>query len=122
MNATPTPEQIEKLPKWAQEHIKDLDRRAFVSERSLREYRDSLTPSEFFVEEYDADLKKMVRKYVQTNKIAVERNKIHLEIILRQDENGIDVTWWSEDRLTREIALVPKGFNSISIVGKDQMR
>ena len=108
MKETPTPEQIAKLPKWAQEQLKDFDRRAFVAERSLREYRDSLTPSDIFVEEYDGEQSKMVKRFIQSHKVTIERNGVHLEIILRQEEKGIDITYWTEDRWVKEIALVPK--------------
>lgn len=122
MSETPTPEMLAKLPKWAQKHIEDLDRRAVVAERNLREYRDSQTPSDIFVEGFDDESKKIVRTYLQTNKVDVERNGVHLTVLLREYEPGIDISWYSEGRLTREVALVPKGFNSISIIGKEQMR
>ena len=118
----PTPEQIAKLPKWAQEHIENLDRRAVIAERTLKEYYDNQTPSEFFIEDYDSSASKMVKKYIQTHKIAVERNGVHVEVILRLDEKGIDISYWSDDRIVREIALVPKGFNSITLIAKEHMR
>jgi hypothetical protein len=119
MNEQPTPEMLAKLPKWAQKHIEDLDRRVVISERTLKEYRDVQTPSEFFVEDWTG---KTTRNYIQTHKVAVERNGIRLDVLLRLDEKGIDLSWSDDSRLVREIAMVPIAFNSVRLLRKEHMR
>ena len=114
-----TTEQKSKLPKWAQEHIEDLDQRAVIAERTLKEIRNNQTPSEFFVEGWDG---KLERHYVKTHKISVEREGVHVDILLRLDNPGVDVSFWSTNRLCREIAMVPTGFNQVRIMTKEQMR
>ena len=121
----PTPEQIAKLPKWAQERMEDLERRTRVAERALKDNLDSQTPSEFFVEEYlstGEGSDKHVRRYIQTYKMAVEHDGVKLTILLRQDEKGIDLQWNSTNRLMNEVALVPLSFNKVKIVAKEFMR
>lgn len=113
---------IAKLPKWAQAHIKDLDRRAFVSERTLREYHDNSTPSEFFTEDYDTDRQKMVRRYVQTHKMEILRNGLRITIINRQDDPGVDITWCDEERSTYQVPCIPQGLNHVRIVLKKDLR
>ena len=120
----PTPEQIAKLPKWAQERMEDLERRTRVAERALKENLDAQTPSEFYVEEYlstGEGSDKHVRRYIQTYKMAVEHDGVKLTILLRQDEKGIDLQW-NSNRLMNEVALVPLSFNKVKIVAKEFMR
>jgi len=122
---TPTPEQIAKLPKWAQEHIDDLDRRRANAERTLTEFKDNQTPSEFFTEEYvctGPTGNQFVKRYIQSHKVCVERDGVKLTILLRQDEAGLDLQWQSTDRLMNEVALVPTAFNKVKIVSKEKMR
>ena len=121
----PTPEQIAKLPKWAQERIADLERRTRVAEAAVKNYLDSQTPSEFYVEEYVSTGEgsdKHVKRFVQTYKMAVEHDGVKLTILLRQDEKGIDLQWNSTNRLMNEVALVPLSFNKVKIVAKEFMR
>lgn len=125
MNEQPTPEMLAKLPKWAQKYIEDLDRRVVISERTLKEYRDDQTPSEFFVEDWNSmgnPGTKLVKKFIQTHKVSVERNGIRLDVLLRQDEKGIDLSWSDDSRLVREVAMVPLAFNSVRLLKKDHMR
>jgi hypothetical protein len=121
----PTPEQIAKLPKWAQERLADLERRTRVAETHLKETLDAQTPSEFYVEEYVSvgeGSDKYVKRYVQTYKMTVERDGVKLGILLRQDEKGIEVQWNSTNRLMSEVAMVPLSFNKVKIVAKEFMR
>lgn len=122
---SPTPEQIAKLPKWAQEHIADLARRQANAERALNDFKDNQTPSEFYTEEYlcvGAKSNEYVKRYIQAHKVCVERDGVKLTILLRQDEKGLDLQWQSTDRLMNEVALVPTSFNKVKIVSKECMR
>ena len=121
----PTPEQIAKLPKWAQERMEDLERRTRVAEERLKEYLDAQTLSEFYVEDYVSTGEgsdKHVNRYIQTYKMAVERDGVKLTILLRQDEKGIELQWNSTSRLMNEVAMVPLSFNKVKIVSREFMR
>lgn len=121
----PTPEQIAKLPKWAQEHIADLSRRQQNAERALNEFKDNQTPCEFYTEDYlcvGAKSNEYVKRYIQAHKVCVERDGVKLTILLRQDEKGLDLQWRSTDRLMNEVAMVPTSFNKVKIVSKECMR
>ena len=125
MSNLPTPEQIAKLPKWAQERLADVERRTRVAEEKLKEYLDAQTPSEFYVEEYVSTGEgsdKHAQRYIQTYKMAVETGGVKLTILLRQDEKGIELQWNSTSRLMQEVAMVPLSFNKVKIVAKDEMR
>jgi len=121
----PTPEQLEKLPKWAQEYIKDLDRRMVVSERTLKEYTDTQTPAEFFIDDLvciGEGSPKFMRKFIQTNKMSVLRDGVRVDILLRHDEKGIEIGWSDEQRGCREIAMIPTSFQKIKLVQKEDIR
>jgi len=121
----PIPEQVAKLPKWAQERLADLERRTREAEVHLKNNLDAQTPSEFYVEEYvgvGEGSGKYVKRYVQTYKMAVEHDGVKLTILLRQDEKGIELQWNSTSRLMNEMAMVPLSFNKVKIVAKEDMR
>jgi len=125
MTLIPTPEQIAKLPKWAQERMADLERRARVAETALREYFDAQTPSEFYVEEYvgvGEGSDKRAQRYIQTYRMAVERDGVKLTILLHQDVKGIELQWNSTNRLMNDVAMVPLSFNKVKILAKEFMR
>jgi len=122
---TPTPEQIAKLPKWVQDHIRDLERRTKVAERAVKEYGDTQTVSNVFYEDFlciGGGSPKITRKYVQSDRITVLRDDIRLDVLLRQEEPGIEVWWSDEDRGMREIAMVPTSFQKMRLLRKDHMR
>jgi hypothetical protein len=49
----PSDEQIKKLPAWARDYIKDLDRERFLAVRSLNTFLDSKTPSSVYTQSYE---------------------------------------------------------------------
>lgn len=124
MNA-PTPEQIAKLPKWAQEHVEDLERRTRNAEKALRDNLDTQTVSPFRVEDYvcigDGGGKHITR-YVQTHKMTVVHDGVHVDILLRLDDPGIEVSWSGEGRMIKEIACIPTSFQKIKLVSREKMR
>ena len=123
----PTPEQIAKLPKWAQEHIADVTRQMGVAKRALNEFTDAQTPSAFYTEEtlclsHDDNRSHFVKRYIQGHKVDVEHDGVKLTILLRQDEKGIDLQWHSLNSFMCEVAMVPLGFNKVKILPKELMR
>lgn len=124
MNA-PLPEQIAKLPKWAQEHIADLQRRTAEAERTFREYNDSQTPSKFFYDDYvciGGASPEHSKKYVQTDRMTVIAHGVRLDILVRNEEKGIEIQWDDEKRHCREIAFVPQSFQKAKLVTKENIR
>jgi hypothetical protein len=101
---TPTPEQIAKLPAWARETIKTLQRERDVAVRTLNEFRDNDTPSPFW---YDASVStgeergpSYKRRFVQTGQLHVEYSGAI--------ESGSDLTRKPMDRQTAgELSMSP---------------
>jgi hypothetical protein len=91
MNA-PTEEQIAKLPKWAQDHIANVERERFVSVRALNEAMDSQTKAAFYCDDY-----------------------------VCTGERGIHISWNEENYAIGKVALVPQAYQKISLIAKGNL-
>jgi hypothetical protein len=103
-----------KLPKWAQDHIRDLERQRDESVKALNEYVDSQTPAAFYYDDIVGTEEGVgpswKRVYVQTRQITVEYAGIELSIRIKDDE--IDLQWNRIKRHLDYVAFVPKSFQS----------
>jgi hypothetical protein len=128
MNA-PTPEQIQKLPKWAQDYIQNLAREREMSVRALNEFCDNDTPSPFYFEGMvcngETQGPSSKRRYIQANSITVVWRGIELQVDAHDYGNrgsGIGLRWSTADRAMREAAFVPESYQSARIVAREDMR
>jgi hypothetical protein len=80
---------LTKLPKWAQEYFADIRRQRDAAVLALNEFRDSETPSNFWVETWVSDGEETSpstkRHYIQTHRVTVRVDKREVDILLRQD-------------------------------------
>jgi hypothetical protein len=125
----PTPEQIAKLPKWAQEHIKDLSRELDAANATLARMADEQTPSPFYVDAWYSTPR--VKRFIQspTNHLTIEHAGVHLEIFLAPERDGqrlygIELQYSAIDRTIGHstVALMPRGIGTIQLVTKENMR
>jgi hypothetical protein len=122
-----TPEQIAKLPKWAQDHINAITRERDISVRSLNEYCDSTTPSPFEISEYVCTGEKhgpsMKRRYIQAHTITVKWRGIELCVGANDyghSGNGIRLTWSGKNGHD-DCALIPVSHQTAVIKSKEDM-
>lgn len=127
--STPTPEQLAKLPKWAQEYIADIERQRFVAVRALDKFKDEQTPSPFYCEDHYSTGEKQGpifrRKYIQTDSIEVEWRGVRLTVDANDYGNsgrGIRLQWSLLNRGLEEIAFVPTSYQSAKLMAKEDMR
>lgn len=124
----PTPEQLQKLPKWAQEHIEDMERQRLAAVHALNDYVDDQTESPFRYWDYICTGEQQGppcrAKFIQTRKIEVHWAGVELAVLIRPSEKEIDLQWCSSNDLTTDtdLALIPKSFNSAVIKAKEHMR
>lgn len=125
MNATP--EQIAKLPKWAQDHIKDVERERFVAVRALNEFCDTQTKSQFYTEESVCSGERQgpstKRKYIQAIAIIAAWRGVELRVDANdygQSGPGIRLSWNATDG--GDVALIPYSHNSMRLVQTEDMR
>lgn len=112
-----------KLPKWAQDHIKTLERERDVAVRSLNEYVDGQTESSIYYDDLISTGEERgpsnKRVYIQTHSIEVEHNGVHLSLLLR---DNIELRCEDLNRAMNFVAFVPTSFNGMSLVSKENMR
>lgn len=90
---------INKLPKWAQEKIRDLERERDAAVVALNEFQDKQTPSRIWTEDIvctgEESGPTAKRNYFQTRSLEIQvgdhkRSTIHL--LLRPDEKCLDIS------------------------------
>ena len=113
---------LSKLPKWAQQHIEDLQCQRDIAVRRLDAMTDDQTPSPFYIDQYDCTKtpSENRRTYFQARRMTVGHLGVELYIILRDE--GIDCQYRSEDRRVGDICLTPTSFQSFTLKPRDQMR
>lgn len=111
-------EKIAKLPKWAQEHIKDLNRQRAVAVRALDKFVDSNTESCIYAEELvcikDGGPSRK-RNYIQSHRVTIQRGGVTLEILLPTSREGIELSWDSIRHRSEPIGIIPVSYNSMRL-------
>jgi hypothetical protein len=122
--------KISKLPLWAQDHIKSLERERETAIRALNEYCDVQTPSPFYFDELESTGEEggptTKRRYFQGQNISIDWKGVHVDIYLRmegpQGDSSIEISWDSAGHTGTEIAMIPKSFQRVALVAKENMR
>jgi len=118
-----TPEQLTKLPKYAQEYIAKLRRQRDSAVARLDGYEDNQTPSNIWTEEYcfdggDNGNNFTRRQYIQSDRVLFKNKGVALEVSCRGDE-GIKLSWGPEKPWgpwgLGDIALVPTSYQQIRL-------
>lgn len=120
----PTQAQIDKLPKWVQEHIKTLERERAVSIQALDDYLSTNTWSPFSIEdtictgEHQGPTTKT--RYIKTEEMRVEHAGI--ELYIHCDDKCIVLQWEDSEQLGCEVAVVPQSYQRIHLISRNNMR
>ena len=112
----PTAEQIAKLPKWAQEHIRNLAHALAISQRTMTEFCDAQTPSRVWYEDLVCDAltggPTTRRIYLQTNSIVFgDDSRIQKTLTVQIDLHDQDVYYIIADGMQ----IKPRAYNSVEI-------
>lgn len=116
---SPTPEQIAKLPKWAQDHITALTRQRDTAVRQMNEAADKDTPAPFFFEDHVCikdGSPDVVRRYIQSRWIRFEHLGLSVTLLLREMHRGkyvLDIQYGGAMRLNEEILMQPRSYQNI---------
>ena len=124
-------EKIEKLSKWAQEHIRTLKYERDTAVRALNNYVDGQTESPFYYDDVLSLGERRTEKgiggptfkrvYVQAHMLEVKYAGVHLSVLLRDNEQ-IDLQWHDSGDLMREVALIPESFQKARLKAQEHMR
>lgn len=111
-----TPEQLAKLPKWAQEKIRVLEMRLRERDEDLDALRNN-KPSDFY---YEPEIAGGPKVYVPAYSITCVKSGVILEISPRTNSSGIDLRWGTEKH--GEVAFIPRSWQQACLVSKENMR
>ena len=127
---TPTIEQIAKLPKWAQDHLNDIQRQRDSAVNRLDTLADNQTPSPFYIEEMDCTNATggptARRFYLQTSRIVCVHAGVRLDIYLPREKdsqrlNGIDLTYSDVRTRSGYVALIPRCSGNVQLLSKENI-
>ncbi len=117
---------IEKLPKWAQMHIKTIQRQRDTAINALNEHNDTQTESPFYIEELictgegEGGSPAYKKRYIQAHKMSVLHEGVLLDILLR--DKHIDISWSNGKYGSGDVAFIPATFQQARLVSKENMR
>lgn len=124
----PTPEQLSKLPKWAQDHIRDIARQRETAVNVLNEFVNDDTPSPFFFEDYactgECQGPSNKRRYIQAHSVTVVWRGVELRVSANDYGNsgrGIGLSWGTEGGRHQDVAFIPSNYLSARLVSKEDM-
>lgn len=116
-----------KLPKWAQEHIADLQRERDTAVKALRDWSDTQTPGPIYVDEHacindepGSRAPSHFKRYIEGHRIGIDWLGIKVDITLRDDEIGI--SYGGSNHLLRDVCLQPKFNQGLALIPREKMR
>lgn len=120
-----TPEQLSKLPKFAQEYIRSLRRERDVSVRAMNEWQDGQTVAPVYYQEYVSSNEEatggpsLKTVYVQTRKITMEHAGVEVELMIRGQQ--IDIRWGLAGDRGGDVAFIPSSYQAGRVVSRENM-
>lgn len=125
----PTPEQISRLPKWAQDHISYKASQLRIALEKCKAFEDQQTESPFYVDDFceNPRVKRFISCPNQT--VCADWAGVHLEIFLPRKDDGqrmfgpeIRFSATQGDSSVRNpVVIVPRGIELIHIVHRDNL-
>lgn len=107
-----THEMLQRLPKWAQEHIATLARERNDAIKTLQDFLDNQTPSDFWTEEWRST--KNVKNYIQSRQVTIKMGDRKEVYVLKRQDGTLDVSSGFGG-----LRIEPSASNSIRILVKD---
>lgn len=119
----PTAGQIAKLPAWARDYIRTIERQRDAAARTMHGMIDSQTPSCFSSTELlcVGEERTFTKRYFQTYKMEVLHRGVLLSVTCLDGED-MRLQWGTPEYLCDQVAFVPGSFQQAHIVAKENMR
>lgn len=124
-----TPEQFEKLPKWAQEEFNSIKRQRDTVVEHIKDFCDESTPSSIWIDELVCDGESRGptarRRYIQSRLIRINFGGVYLQILLREPGSGngqkpvIDLQWTQGESLNGDVIFQPRSFQAAYLFAPD---
>jgi hypothetical protein len=110
---------LDKLPKWAREHIRKIEQERDNAIKALNDFRDDQTPSPIYTEDLvctgETRGPSVKRRYIQDVDLKIEFEGIRVDITLYPREKAIRISYGNADRRIEDVAMIPRSTNHVSI-------
>lgn len=121
MNTELTKEQFDRLPKYAQKRIRELERQAEIAARLVNRLTDEQTPSKIWTDSLDNydGTNKFVKRYFQAHDVTIEHRGVRLNVSnLWSEDQDMRLFWGPSGSLSccGTIALVPTSHQQAKLV------
>lgn len=118
-------DDISKLPKWAQQTIRELSRERDTAINKLNEYLDSETETEIYVDDLVSTGEQQgptfKRRYIQGHVITFNHSGVQLDVNIFYD-GCIDLKWSIPTDRIGDVAFIPQSYQNARLVSKKDMR
>lgn len=116
---------VARLPKWAQEHIRNLEREREAAVNALNLVIDDQTPAAMYVEDWactgESAGPTTKRRYVQGRTLEIRHDGVALSITLR--DGVIDLQWCQVKRGSGgDVCFQPRSYQQAYLIAKENMR
>lgn len=122
-----TEHQIDKLPKWAQQQIRQLTQERDSAVSALFRYEDAQTPSKVWTEDIHHLLGRttFVKNYFQCDGLTIEQAGVRLKVRgLWDEKTPISLAWGPAccDSRLGDIAFIPESYQQARLVAPENLR
>lgn len=105
-----TPDQLRKLPKWAQEHVDGIEREHMRARTELQNFLDDQTPAKFYTYTTDVSAGRIRgKRYIAGREVCVQTEDTEFRIAVRDD--GDVSIWWDREHW----AIRPNAGNHVTL-------
>lgn len=104
--------QYDRLPSYVKEELASLKRQRDAAVQQLREYEDSQTPSDFWIEDRICDgpgSPRMSKKFIQTYEVCMAVGGDYVSLRRTLDGDVYLTAGW------RELLILPRASNQVEI-------
>ena len=144
----PEQSKIDKLPTWAKEYLKVLERERATAIRVMKEHIDNEKESEFSIESFSSVKERlqaimqniidnddsfeclgeergpsMRQRYIQHHgSININAFDISMRIYLNEQRKSIEIQYEDATRACKEVAMVPSSYQQVHIINVKNLK
>jgi hypothetical protein len=121
MPTDPTPEQIAKLPQWAQQYINKIDGERFQAVRALKRFEDKQTPSTAWYDEFMSIGEGKGGKGPTTHRFYIPATRLGFSVAKSANGDPVEVWIYHNEEEQRLELTLPRDFCHMHAFGPGQL-
>ena len=120
--------QFDRLPKYAQEYVLDLERERANALDELRKLEDAATPTKVWTDDFESLGEEygptMVKRYFQCDRLEIESAGVHLSIGGLWDDKEITLSWRPSGpgHPLGDVCFIPTAYQQVKLVALENAR